>query len=92
MSGRVRPSEELLRIGLRPVPSEANFMIVGLPEGVDSDGFTEELVSRGVIVRSLKGLAGFSVEFFRVTVAPERRIEYSSRLARVLQGQRSAER
>ncbi len=68
VSERIRLSEELLEIGLRPFPSEANFIMVGLPEGVDADRFTEGLASRGVIVRSLKGLAGLAGEFFRVTV------------------------
>jgi histidinol-phosphate aminotransferase len=68
VSERIRLSKELLEIGLRPLPSEANFITVGLPQGVDADRFTEELASRGVIVRSLKGFVGLTGEFFRVTV------------------------
>jgi len=68
VSERSRLADELRRIGLRPLPSDANFIMVRLPGGLDSNEFVQELASKGIIVRSLKGLMGLSGEFFRVTV------------------------
>jgi histidinol-phosphate aminotransferase len=65
---RDRLTRELERIGLRSFPSEANFLMVQLPEGRDVDKFTEELASRGIIVRSLNKLLGLPQDYFRVTV------------------------
>ena len=68
VSERERVRENLENIGLKPFPSDANFLMVKLPQGSDSDEFTAQLASQGVIVRSLKGLLGLSGDYFRVTV------------------------
>jgi len=68
VSEKSRLADELQRIGLRPLPSDANFIMVRLLRGLDSNEFVQELASKGVIVRSLEGLVGLSGEFFRVTV------------------------
>jgi histidinol-phosphate aminotransferase len=57
--GRARLAEILADAGARPVPSEANFLLVDV--GVDDVALTEALARRGFLVRagSEFGLAGF---------------------------------
>ncbi len=71
ISERAILGRELKKIGLEPLPSDANFLMVKLPAGHDVDKFAQELASGGVIVRSLKGLLGLSGEYFRVSVGTE---------------------
>ena len=61
---RRRLSEGLAKLGLRPVPSETNFVF--LPVGPDTKALCEELLHLGVIVRPL-GWMGFP-EAIRVSV------------------------
>ena len=68
VSERSHLADELQKIGLAPLPSDANFLMVRLSGGLDSDEFVQRLASKGIIVRSLKGLMGLSNDFFRVTV------------------------
>jgi histidinol-phosphate aminotransferase len=64
--GRARLAEILAEAGARPVPSEANFLLVDV--GVDDVALTEELARRGFLVRagSEFGLAGY----VRITTGP----------------------
>jgi histidinol-phosphate aminotransferase len=64
--GRRRLAETLAEAGARPVPSEANFLLVDV--GVDDVALTEALARRGFLVRagSEFGLSGF----VRITTGP----------------------
>jgi histidinol-phosphate aminotransferase len=64
--GRGRLAEILAEAGARPVPSEANFLLVEV--GVDDVALTEALARRGFLVRagSEFGLTGF----VRITTGP----------------------
>jgi histidinol-phosphate aminotransferase len=64
--GRARLAEVLAEAGARPVPSEANFLLVDV--GVDDVALTEALARRGFLVRagSEFGLTGF----VRITTGP----------------------
>jgi len=48
---RARLSAELPRLGLRVAPSQANFLCVELPAGVQADAMYQALLRKGVIVR-----------------------------------------
>ncbi|WP_455277932.1 histidinol-phosphate transaminase [[Eubacterium] cellulosolvens] len=73
---RDRLSVELKKIGLTSHPSDANFLMVKLSEGMDSNKFSEMLAKRGVIVRSLKRLLGLSNgEYFRITIGTKKENE-----------------
>jgi histidinol-phosphate aminotransferase len=61
---RKRLSEGLSKLGLRPVPSETNFVFI--PVGPEAKTFSDELLHMGVIVRPL-GWMGFP-EALRVSV------------------------
>jgi histidinol-phosphate aminotransferase len=65
-AGRDRLVEGLLRAGVKPYPSQANFLLVDV--GVDDVALTEGLVHRGFLVRagSEFGLDGF----VRITTGP----------------------
>jgi histidinol-phosphate aminotransferase len=65
-AGRDRLVEGLLRAGVKPYPSQANFLLVDV--GVDDVALTEGLVHRGFLVRagSEFGLVGF----VRITTGP----------------------
>ena len=65
-AGRDRLVEGLLRAGVKPYPSQANFLLVDV--GVDDVALTEGLVRRGFLVRagSEFGLDGF----VRITTGP----------------------
>ncbi len=55
--------------GLKPYPSEANFIFVDTAEtGLASDVVVEALLKRGVAVRGFGNLRGFRGSYFRVTV------------------------
>jgi histidinol-phosphate aminotransferase len=61
---RKRLSEGLTKLGLRPVPSESNFVFI--PVGPEAKEISDTLLQRGVIVRPL-GWMGFP-EAIRVSV------------------------
>jgi histidinol-phosphate aminotransferase len=66
-------SLELKKIGLIPYPSDANFLMVKLPEGLNSNKFSEMLASQGVIVRNLKRLMGLdNGEYLRITIGTKK--------------------
>ncbi|WP_455368539.1 histidinol-phosphate transaminase [[Eubacterium] cellulosolvens] len=73
---RNRLSVELKKIGLKPYPSDANFLMVKLPKGMDSNKFSEILARQGVIVRSLKRLLGLSNgEYLRISIGTKKENE-----------------
>lgn len=73
-----------LRLGLETVPSQANFILVKMP--LDADYMQEELRSRGVLVRSMRGYG--MPDYIRVTVGTQAMNEtVLSNLSDLLQGQ-----
>jgi len=85
ISGRGRLFRELSEIGgVKPYPSEANFILF---RTADSDGVYEGLLSKGVVVRNMKGVVDGCL---RVTVGtPEENRIFISALKRVVRGRRS---
>ena len=79
-AGRARLVAGLEKLGLRPVPSETNFLFLEL--GPESEIFCGELLHSGVIVRPL-GWMGFP-EAVRVSVGiPEENEAFLATMARV---------
>jgi histidinol-phosphate aminotransferase len=73
---RERLSVELKEIGLTVYPSDANFLMIKLPDGIDSNKFSEMLAKQGVMVRSLKKLIGLSNgEYLRITIGTKKENE-----------------
>lgn len=62
---RVRVSEELRHMGLLPVPTDANFLLVGL--GRDSRTVRDRLKSTGILVRDMSDFPGLG-RYLRVTL------------------------
>jgi histidinol-phosphate aminotransferase len=73
--GRARLSEGLAAVGLRPLPSVANFVSVDVGDGA---GFASELERLGVIVRPLAGFGDPSS--IRISVGRPDEIETALRL------------
>jgi histidinol-phosphate aminotransferase len=69
-TNRERLAERLRSVGLRPLPSDANFLLVPVPAAA---GGTERVVSalrgQGIIVRQFTGLAGIG-DAIRITIGP----------------------
>jgi len=66
ITNRRRFSEALIDLGLRPIQSEANFVLVPVE---NSALMSDELRSRGISVRSFCGLQGIG-DALRITVGP----------------------
>jgi histidinol-phosphate aminotransferase len=78
---RKRLSEDLAKMGLRPVPSEANFVFIVV--GPDAQALSDDLLQLGVIVRPL-GWMGFP-EAIRISVGtPEENDKCLSAMARMM--------
>jgi histidinol-phosphate aminotransferase len=78
---RARLLEGLRKNGLRPVPSETNFLFV--PTGADTKAICDELLHEGVIVRPLAWM-GFP-EAIRISVGnPEENAELLAAMAKVM--------
>lgn len=54
-SGRVMLSREFAALGFNVFPSQANFIMVESPQGIDTAQLFENLLRQGVIVRPLNG-------------------------------------
>lgn len=67
-------SREILYNGLKKFkelkvyPSEANYLLVEIKNGMTSGEFCEELLKRGVIVRDCKSFEGLDGEYVRVAI------------------------
>ncbi|MBW9221086.1 histidinol-phosphate transaminase [Methanothermococcus sp. SCGC AD-155-M21] len=67
-------SREILYNGLRKFkelkvyPSEANYLLVEIKNGMASGEFCEELLKRGIIVRDCKSFEGLEGEYIRVSI------------------------
>ena len=72
---RSRMIQELTRLGLPPLPSGANFLLVPLsPGGLTAGELTAALRDRDVAVRPFPGLPGLG-DAVRVTVGPRREMD-----------------
>ncbi len=82
---RARLFDALAKIpGLHPYPSEANFILLRLPEG-SADTCFAELKARGVLVKNLSGAHPLLTDCLRVTAGtPEENGIFLSALAAVL--------
>ncbi|MEK6977155.1 MAG: hypothetical protein AABX40_01985 [Candidatus Hydrothermarchaeota archaeon] len=61
----------MVRKDIETVLSEANFLLMGLPEGMDS----ELLAGEGVVVRDAGGVRGLTNNYIRATVGRKRENE-----------------
>lgn len=52
----------------QPLPSDANFVLLKLPDGLSSGSVMEGLLRRGIIVRDVSGMPGLGEGYLRVTV------------------------
>jgi histidinol-phosphate/aromatic aminotransferase/cobyric acid decarboxylase-like protein len=68
VSNRTRMEAQLTQRGLRPVPSDANFLLVPL-RGADPRQVNRGLVARGVAARPFPDLPGIGGAL-RVTIGP----------------------
>lgn len=71
---RYNMSADLLRVpGLTVYPSQANFVLVKLPRGVDGARMRDYLLSRhGVLVRECGNKLGITSQFVRLVVRPRK--------------------
>ena len=56
------------RLGLDPLPTEVNFFLVKLKDGMSSPGLREELLRRGILVRDCSSFKGLGESYIRVSV------------------------
>ncbi len=82
---RERLFNELQKIrGLKPYPSEANFLLVKLL-GIPAGELMEKLYRRGIIVRNVSGLPGLKGDHVRITVGtPEENRRLISALREIM--------
>ncbi|MEM2865628.1 MAG: histidinol-phosphate transaminase [Candidatus Hadarchaeales archaeon] len=79
---RERLRHELLSLGLKVLPSEANFLMVGTsPWGKTAPELCRELYREGILIRDLSGFRGAGKEWVRITVG---RKEENERLIEAL--------
>jgi histidinol-phosphate aminotransferase len=79
-------TQELRHLGMQPLDSEANFVLVPLASEVQATGLFEDLLREGVIVRPLKSFGLPSC--LRITVGtPEENELCVSKLHRILKAE-----
>jgi histidinol-phosphate aminotransferase len=66
ITNRRRFTEALVTLGLEPIESEANFVLVPVD---DSTSMSNELRTRGIGVRAFRGLDGIG-DAIRITIGP----------------------
>ena len=74
VANRVRLIDRLQSLGLRPLPSDANFILLPIPSGAGAvpsgaDQLASALRDQGILVRQFTGLRGIG-DAIRVTVGP----------------------
>jgi len=85
---RERLFRELMRLGLRPLPSQANFLMVNVsPWSMDAEKFSEALRARGILVRSLQNFRGAGENFVRISVGSPAQNQKLLRALRELRGE-----
>jgi len=61
--------EHLLKIkGLKPYPSQANFILIKIEKGPSSTKLQEQLAKKGIIIRDCANFRGLNNKFIRVAV------------------------
>jgi len=61
--------EHLLKIrGLKPYPSQANFILIKIERGISSTRLCEQLAQKGIIIRDCANFRGLNDKFIRVAV------------------------
>ncbi len=61
--------ESLLKIkGLKPYPSQTNFILIKIERGISSTNLCEQLARKGIIVRNCANFRGLNNKFIRVAV------------------------
>lgn len=81
--GRAYLGRELSKLGMRVLPSDANFLMADVsPLGTDASNFCDFLAKRGILIRDLSNLQGAGPNWVRVTVGTEQQNE---KLMRVLE-------
>jgi threonine-phosphate decarboxylase len=74
--------DELSQVaGLKPYPSEANFILVRIETELSSLKLQEDLAQKGILIRDCSNFAGLNDKFFRVAV---RKREENLRLIKTL--------
>ncbi len=69
--------------GLRVIPSQANFVMVELPEGCATERVVTRLEDQGILVRNCQTFSGVSPSALRLAI---RRPQDNNRLVQALQG------
>lgn len=68
-SERKKVAEELKSLGLRPLPSQANFLMVDVKSwDVNAEDFCKMLMKKRILVRSLANFKGAGESFVRITI------------------------
>ncbi|OVE74867.1 cobyric acid synthase CobQ [bacterium E08(2017)] len=57
--------------GWKPLPSEANYVVVQLPDGISSIGLQKQLMKKGILIRSCKNFEGLGDSYIRLAVRPK---------------------
>ena len=71
--GRAYLGRELSKLGLRVLPSDANFLMADVtPLGTDAPKLCEFLASRGILIRDLSNFRGAGPRWIRITVGTPR--------------------
>ncbi len=74
--------------GVRPFPSEANFILIKLLK-IHASELVEELCKRGILVRNVTGLLGLDGEYIRVSIGKKSENDkFVLALTKVLQSRR----
>ena len=74
--GRAYLYRELSRLGMRVLPSDANFLMVDVsPLGADAGKLCDFLARRNILIRDLSNFRGAGPSWVRITVGTERQNE-----------------
>ena len=74
--GRAYLARELSKLGMRALPSDANFLMADVSAwGTDAPTLCDFLAERGVLIRDLSNLRGAGPSWVRVTVGTEQQNE-----------------
>jgi len=86
--GRAYLSKELSRLGLRVLPSEANFVMVDASSiGIDGPKLCDLLAERKIFIRDLSGFRGAGFRYVRITVGnPQQNLRLVDALEKIIRG------
>ena len=69
VANRARLVDALIGIGVRPLPSDANFLLIPIPDRIAAESLAAALERQQILVRLFRGLRGIG-DAMRVTVGP----------------------